>query len=44
MNQHVSNVEFVGYPGEFISQSTPFVASAVPVASRPGLMITSTVR
>ena len=29
MNQRVSNVEFVGYPGEFIPQSIPFVEAAV---------------
>ena len=29
MNQRISNVEFVGYPGEFISQPIPFVESAV---------------
>ena len=29
MNQRVSNVEFVGYPGEFISLPTPFAESAV---------------
>src|SRR5665647_800540 len=29
MNQRVSNVEFVGYPGEFIHQPIPFVESAV---------------
>jgi DNA polymerase V len=29
MNQSVSNVEFVAYPGEFIPQSIPFVESSV---------------
>ena len=29
MNQRVSNVEFVGYPGEFIPQPIPFVEAAV---------------
>jgi len=29
MNQRVSNVEFVGYPGEFMSQPIPFVQAGV---------------
>ena len=29
MNQRLSNVEFVGYPGESIPQSIPFVESSV---------------
>ena len=29
MNQRISNVEFVGYPDEFISQSIPLVHSGV---------------
>lgn len=29
MNQHMSNVEFVGFPGEFPLQSIPFVQAPV---------------
>ena len=29
MNQRVSNVEFVGYPGEFIFQPIPLVQAGV---------------